>query len=378
MKSRVLFSIVLLSLAASMIYFLTPLSDKTVPKLQIDASVTASSLSDKCGGSSLAGGEEAATKSRYCYLNYFLTVLKVKGPLATTKQLETWAAQTGGLNGECHNVGHLLGQEAYKLYKLKALEGDATVCAFSFGHGILVLASKTLTKEEVVKNFSNLCIDTKDLNGCVHGYGHATADVGFDPIQSERICDKQIAIASANPKNKISEMQRHTLAVVCMEGWIMEQFFIDNKFWITNASPEKALEVCGEVTGAGGNGCRGGALRNWVIAPDYHQKDFLEVREERLNWMRDYCLKQADTYQIDCMGHLGLTAAEVWTLELPNAVAAPHFNETCVGKYKSRCIIALANSRWNRYGNSVEKVLPLCALLNKEIGVICRDSLYTF
>ena len=378
MKSRILFSIILLALALGSVYFISPLSKDKPTKLSIDTSVTPQSLTKKCGGSALPGGEEAATNSRYCYLKYFEVVMRVNGPKAVTKQLSEWALLTNGLEGECHNVGHLLGSLAYELYSLDSLKGDATVCAFSYGHGILQEASKALSKEEVLKHFSNLCVGTKDPNGCLHGYGHATADAGFDPVMSNDICVRQIELISKDPEMKITPLRAHTLAVVCMEGWAMEQFFIDNKFWITVTDPFKALEICRDTTGAGGNGCRGSALRNWVIAPDYHQKDFTEERERRLEWFRDYCIKQEKTFQSDCMGHLGLTTAEVWTLEMPNAVTAPYINKICVGQYQDRCIIALANSRWNRYGDSIEKVRPLCALLREDIGKVCRESLYTF
>lgn len=378
MKSRILFSIILLALALTSIYYISPLSDKKPTNLKIDTSVTPQSLAKKCGGSALPGGEERAVNARYCYLKYFEVVLRVKGPEFTTKELAAWALKTGGLQGECHNVGHLLGRLSYKLYKFDSLKGNATVCAFSYGHGILQEASETLSRADVLKHFSNLCVGTTDANGCLHGYGHATADAGFDPVMSNEICDKQIELMKNDKAMNISNARAHTLAVVCMEGWAMEQFFIDNKFWITVTDPNKALAVCGTAAGAGGNGCRGSALRNWVIAPDYHQKDFTKEREKRLEWFRDYCLKQEPIYQSDCMGHVGLTTAEVWTLEMPNVVTVPYINKICIGKFQDRCIIALANSRWNRYGDSIEKVLPLCAMLRKDIGEVCRESLYTF
>ena len=344
------------------------------PAAKVGPTITPAALVKACGGEALNAALDSE-KSRFCYLEFFEKLLDDEGPKVAVAQLADWASKTGGLAGECHDVGHLLGKYAWKSLKERSLEGDTTVCAFSYGHGILQQASAELPQQEILRRFSNLCENTTDFPGCLHGYGHAMADIKFSPADSDALCARQVAQIDAT---KHSPRQLWNYHFTCMEGWVMEQTFIDFTFWEQLSAPEQAVTVCGDLQGPGGTGCRGSALRNYTMAPSIETPNFTEIRNTRLEEFQKICLTKVGDDQRGCMQHLGLTAAEVWTLDMPEKVTAPHFMKMCVGEFWVNCLESTLNSRWNRYGNSIERVLPLCAAFDEKYARQCEASLQRF
>ena len=325
-------------------------------KLQkIISSYDAKSLEAKCLGAS-KNGEAASTKSRECYLTYFKAVLDLKGPKIAVDTMSSFASQTNGLDGECHGVGHLLGQYAWTKLGVKAFGGDLTACAFSYGHGMLQSATKVLQKEELTKRFLYLCKGVSDSPGCLHGFGHATRGIGYNVTQAAELCKKEGVIApnwgNATADDKL---------MICMEGWSMEDFSLRNLYWITVQDPELVMKNCDPLTGAAYAGCSGSAMRNYIVAPDpLHEADAQQKRIERMNWYYAECLKNVGIMQRRCMNYMGMIVAEVYSLDLPDSQTAPMVEKYCSSEYKFACMGAVVNSRWNRLGNKKEKVYPFC------------------
>ena len=306
----------------------------------------AKTLVSKCKGV-LISGEDNATSARGCYVKYFEAVFDKYGPAYSVNELVSWAAQTNGLDGECHNVGHLLGQYAWNKVGRKAFLGDMTACAFSYGHGILQSATKVIPKTEITTRFRGLCSKTTDVPGCLHGYGHALQDLKYSDVDSAQQCYIEAGLANKTMDTSATKDDR---AQTCMEGWSMEDFALRNLFWITIDDPQVAMNTCKGLTGATWAGCAGSAMRNFIVAPDpIHDKNAIQKRIARLTWFKNYCDKLTDSdIQRRCMNYVGLTTAEVYTLDMPNSYTAPNAEKMCDGINVIQCYSALINSRWNR------------------------------
>ena len=333
---------------------------KSLPKEL--SQVTAESLAKKCGGAAVNGEENSAT-SRYCYLDYFKKVILIKGPQATIEQLKQWAKVSTGLNGECHNVGHYLGQFAWMKFGMNAFKGDLTVCAFSYGHGILQSATKELSRKTIIDKFSNICVGTSDIPGCLHGIGHTLMDVKFNAEDASQFCMKEAAAVSTT----YDQLEVDTRSRTCMEGWAMEDFALSNNFWVTVNTLQGAIEKCKGLNNVPtSSGCIGSEARNYIVAPDQLNtpKDWFEIRVDRLEKFGLYC-RSLDTKQkiTGCMNYVGLTGAEVYTLDMQNIKVAPKIEALCKG-YALYCMDPFLNSRFNRYGNSDKLVRPICAYLS--------------
>lgn len=350
--------------------FVTINSQSPTRKLEkIINSDTPQSLEARCLGAS-KNGEAASTKSRECYLEYFKAVLDLKGPKIAVDTLLSFAGKTNGLDGECHGVGHLLGQYAWSSLGVKAFGGDLTACAFSYGHGMLQAATKVLEKDELTKRFMDLCVNVEDSPGCLHGFGHATRGIGYNVTESAELCKQEAKIAptwgSATADDKL---------MICMEGWSMEDFGLRNVYWITVQDPALVLKNCDPLTGAAWAGCSGSAMRNYIVAPDpLHESDAQEKRIKRMQFYFEECKKSPDDLLKRCMNYMGMIVAEVYSLELPNSEAAPMAEKYCSSKYIFACMGAVVNSRWNRLGNKAAEVYPFCeAMLDPKNQKMCRE-----
>jgi hypothetical protein len=372
MLKKISFLGILILLTGGIVY--TVNSQNPTKKLEnIIKKDDAKSLAKRCAGSGI-NGEAASTGSRECYLEYFKAVLELKGPKIAVDTLATFAAKSSGLNGECHGVGHLLGQYAWTSLGVDAFGGDLTTCAFSYGHGMLQAATKVLEREELTKRFMDLCVDVTDSPGCLHGFGHATRGIGYDVTESAALCELEAEIApdwgSVKPDDKV---------MICMEGWSMEDFTLRNLFWITVQDPAEVIKMCAPLSGAAWAGCSGSAMRNFIVAPDpLHESDAQEKRISRMQYYYDACQKVEDDLMRRCMNYMGMIVAEVYSLELPNEIAAPMAEKYCSNKYILACMGAVVNSRWNRMGNEAKKVYPYCTAMkitkNRELCFKLADS----
>jgi len=138
------------------------------------------------------------------------------------------------------------------------------------------------------------------------------------------------------------------------------------------------MNTCKGLTGATWAGCAGSAMRNFIVAPDpIHDKNAIQKRIARLTWFKNYCDKLTDSdIQRRCMNYVGLTTAEVYTLDMPNSYTAPNAEKMCDGINVIQCYSALINSRWNRLGNSQAHVLPFCAaMINADDKKLCNKIL---
>lgn len=351
-KKLILVSILILLSASILVYQNNP----TVKKKNYIKKYNATTLAEKCRGD-LLDGEAKSTQSRGCYVTYFEYMMDLKGPKVAVETLMRFAEESRGLNGECHSVGHLLGKYSWKTQKAKSYEGDLTACAFSYGHGILQAASKEVPREELKNKIAGICKFTKDLPGCLHGMGHALRDLSFTNIDSVALCTKEVD--NLPEQNKIFYGNK---IQTCMEGWAMEDFSLRNGFWVTVSDPKYVISFCDGIEGPGWAGCVGSSFRNYVVAPDpLHDERALERRDERLVWFKKYCLTRKDKDLVNrCMNYVGLTAAEVYTLDMDVKITAPKLEYFCETENKISCYSAFINSRWNRMGNDQEPVKPLC------------------
>ena len=108
-------------------------ANPTVKKKHFVAKYNAKSLAEKCRGDML-DGEAKSTGARGCYLEYFTDVFDLSGPKIAVKTLMQFADDSSGLAGECHSVGHLLGQYAFHKVGDKAYNADLTACAVSIAN----------------------------------------------------------------------------------------------------------------------------------------------------------------------------------------------------------------------------------------------------
>ena len=304
---------------------------------------------------------------RECYVDYFANAIKAKGTRYAVDQLESYQKVTRGLDAQCHDVGHLLGRWAWKQLGMKSMDADATVCGFSYGHGIMQEASEELTPDEMLENFMGLCNDTPQVLSCTHGFGHTLADIKYTPAETERICAKQALGVDRDIIDRVGA-SIDGVNFTCMEGWVMESKTLDPEPWKKMTGPEdpkngplKALATCeGMDEGPGRDTCRSATLRNWVKGVDTKIPNFIDLEEKRLNWFRDFCYDLEGIRQGTCLQHLGLTTAEVWDPYSSNEVAGKKFGEYCNGEYMRYCLQAALSSRWERLGQSYDNVVSAC------------------
>lgn len=333
------------------------------------AGMTAEKLTALCGGESVTGVKKSLG-SRFCYEEYFEALLDERGPAAAISQLAQWASATGGLAGECHSVGHLLGKYAWAELKMDALKGDTTVCAFSYGHGVLEAASADLPEDEIMRKFANICELGPGMAGCLHGYGHALANIDYSVETVNEICRSQ-----ADRDIMDDADRRWNLHFTCMEGWAMEDLFLDPQLWQSLKNTQEAAAICHSIDDAGGIGCRGSALRNYTLVPGVQLPNYNELRAARLDEFRAFCLELTGYEALGCMRHLGMTTSEVWTLEIPEATVAQRVEQICTGEYWSECLGSVVESRWSRFGGSAERVQPLCNALSPRYREACEEVL---
>lgn len=366
-KKVILIVTLILTLVASssLIY----LNNPTVKKKALINKYNPTTLAEKCRGDFL-DGEAKSTQSRHCYFEYFEAMMDIKGPKETVETLKKFAEESKGLNGECHSVGHLIGKYAWKSYGTKSFDGDITACAFSYGHGILQQASSEAPKELLKEKFIGICKNTEDKPGCLHGFGHTVRDLDFGLVESVEYCNLEAA-SVANWGNSTQEDKVQT----CMEGYVMEDFVLRNLYWITVSDINEVVKFCDGISGAPWGGCVGSAIRNYVVAPDgITDSKYLEKRDERLVLFKNFCESQKSQDLIHrCMNYVGLTAAEVYTLDMIESITAPKAEEFCSGSETNICFSAFINSRWNRLGNNQDRVKPLCeAMRNEKNKKLCR------
>ena len=351
MRGKVIIFLLVASVVGGSLYSVYANKDS---KQKLD--FTAQTLSEKCRGSSL-DPDSVSPYARYCYVQFFYPLLKKFGPKYTIDLVVAWAKQTDGLRGECHNVTHILGRYAWQLYKLKSLEGDTSACAFAYGHGVMQEASKEKGNAFVMKNFKNLCYKTTDINGCLHGMGHALYDINFNAPDSAKICE---SIANSSSE-KIKKGGQNYLTL-CMEGWSMEAFLFDSKVDAKLKNADHIMDPCLKVVDEYARaGCAGGELRNYVVAADYinFDKKFFNERVKRLGEMVKICKDSKIIIKSQCGNYLGLTAAEVYTLEMDGKMVMPNIEKIC-NIYGDYCFIPFYDSRYNRLGLNKNRVKELC------------------
>lgn len=93
---------------------------------------------------------------------------------------------------QTHGIGHILGEEAYRVYKERAFGLCDPIFNFGCYHGVVDMAIRTKgLMVSLPRELFDACRATlKDPSPCIHPLGHAAAIVSrYDAIAAFRICD---------------------------------------------------------------------------------------------------------------------------------------------------------------------------------------------
>lgn len=123
-----------------------------------------------------------------CYKNLIMKTFKNQGLDAALVMIKKIYAQDQSFSNTCHDMGHLLGAETYKLFKTGKpfkINPDVAFCSYGFYHGFMeVLASEGDTAKArdfckyVDEQMSKITPDA--TLQCFHGIGHGWVNIHGD------------------------------------------------------------------------------------------------------------------------------------------------------------------------------------------------------
>ena len=135
------------------------------------------------------------TIKAYCWTGEVETILRTKGLSAVYDQFAKWHLEDPIFRRNCHDVGHVIGIEAYKAFKKNGqviTRPETAYCGYGFYHGFIEEALREIGTDSI-KETIGYCeqirasgdFDTKNAarnaaGACYHGIGHAVFD-SLDP-----------------------------------------------------------------------------------------------------------------------------------------------------------------------------------------------------
>lgn len=312
--------------------------------------------------------KEKCNKDSSCYQSSLIIYMNAKGVPATVKMIAATSKITNGLNNDCHNISHRMGQEAFKLIGKEALTLHENSCQWGFGHGVLIAASDKLAAEEFVDAFKDFCAVDPEPIGCLHGIGHALGGKKTDPKLSQDICYN---IATEIDARKPRDIASKSSAGACVEGWMMQQ--LGSLPYNSYTRFAQVIEPCESMTEEALAICNGMSIRNYVdIAVDQAGKS------SRLVEFYKYCNKISDKMVgYECGRYLAEAADDV-------SVPDSNFNVSGVGKsidffcdnqWADACTTSYTNYQINRNESDPANMLAVCKIIKKKLQDFCYNSI---
>ena len=301
-----------------------------------------------------------------CYLITLTYDMNDLGISKTLKIMNETAKITNGFNNDCHNIAHRLGEKAYLLYGVKALETHENSCDWGFGHGVMVVASINLPASDFNKYFSNYCASDKDQIGCLHGLGHSLGTKKVTGSVASTVC-KSLSKTYDATQVGIRKMVNKSGYGVCLEGWVMQR--LGEPIWGKPISLANVETFCkGVEKGEGMEVCLGMGMRNSV---DYVQ-DF-KSRSERLGYFVKFCGNEGKYMKYECGRYLGEAADDVYVsgFKYDTKAVAAGMTRSCNSNYMEVCIESFTNFQLNRNNHDPKNILSSCMLLDVGRKNVC-------
>lgn len=319
----------------------------------------------------LCSFENVGTDPTTCYSEYLIGFSEKVSFQSSQELLSNFAEFENGMKGRCHSTGHIFGKWAFKKYRLEILDNIKDICGFSVGHGYMQEAATLLSSKEYIENFSSFCSKSLDIASCVHGMGHGLRNTSYTVKELGMICN--------DIQNKLIKKSHNEgeYAILCGEGFAMEDILLDSERWRDANNELTALSFCKDVTGYAKLGCQDMAYRNFIIAPALYEKNN-NVRNSRIKGYISYCKKKNDLPHTVCSVHLGYILGEGAVLNLVNSNDSTFVEkscqsinfESCLGSYISSI---LSNSNWDNTSS-----LKFCSLISEKNRNLCRDKVKEF
>ena len=301
-----------------------------------------------------------------CLIEFFQKQAKSTDLKTAVALMGTWANQSSGLEGRCHEVSHAIGQWAYRTYANGALKADLNACGYGFGHGMLEAAGKVLSSDEIANQFSSVCDEAgaageELLGSCVHGFGHAIAAAELSTVEASKVC---VALA-AKLKNDMMEFG-------CMEGWAMGLANEQVNEFIALKDGARSYDRCTGITGDSLSACVLAFYSSWTTTPFNSAQD-IPTSEVRVGQFHDLCGTYAGREAELCFGRLGQAASQVMFFTLTPEQAAPKVLKACDGAYADSCLQQVVLSKWGRVGRDKVLLEPICSFFPEPRRARCEQ-----
>ena len=345
-------------------YLITPASSQAPSQNSVEHSapkkqreLTYSSLEKLCSYATYVDKNK-------CYATYYENLTKSLGFTTSQNLFLSNSKVDNGFKGACHTIGHLYGAWLYNNYGTSIINSIIDICGFSIGHGYLEAAGLALKKDIFSEKFVNFCNRALDQANCIHGLGHALHTSKFSVLEADKFCK----LISENYTDK------GVKNVLCMEGFEMEDLLSNSKKWIDINSLKVSIGFCKGTSKYSYYGCRGIALRNYVVSALSFHNDF-KLSLKRLTEVTTYCSKYKGEELTFCSGHIGYTLSELTGISNLNKKTALLVESYCSQVDIKDCYTPYLDSLYSLSGSNTKILSNYCSIFPLKSIDICYEKM---
>lgn len=126
------------------------------------------------------------TNRKLCYDTYFNDIIQKQDPLVAMKRLDQIQQNDSWVQGQCHQIIHVIGHNAYKKYGSVdgAMKYTNELCWSGYYHGVMEAYMAQYNDQQLMAKMPDICHQTSksysfDYYNCLHGLGHGVT-IRFD------------------------------------------------------------------------------------------------------------------------------------------------------------------------------------------------------
>jgi|LakMenEpi03Aug12_release.lakeMendotaPanAssembly.Ray.scaffolds.fasta_scaffold322387_2 hypothetical protein len=297
----------------------------------------------------------ACGKNINCLANSLVDIIQRDGIDEGLSHLNTFTEVS---QIQCHEISHAAGREMYKRVGKGVLSLNEYFCQGGFTHGWMADIGRSFPGEKSIDILSSYCKNSPAFTACQHGIGHALGENKVSSKEISRICVKSAGSSSSDHPVK-------TVAGSCVEGWVMGNRELFNKF--TEKSIENALLYCSTLVDSLRLYCSGQVYIHWIDQGG-------DLQLERITFLSQYCNTFQDYEYALCTNYLG---ESIGTLPISNGnikSAIKYTNLFCsIDILNNRCLDADLFALATLLGPNVSLSDQVCSKLKVDFFEKCEE-----
>lgn len=306
-----------------------------------------------------------------CYLTYFQNLSVTSSPVNVVKTFVTLKDKTNAYSGRCHSIGHRLGKWLFDEYGSKAIDSIVDVCGLSITHGYMERAGLTLPLDEFELIFLELCKNENNISGCVHGLGHGLYLTNIKIDQADNFCTE------INSKFKLEDKSHPNMYnVLCMEGYVMEDFLGSIEEWKKAREIKYPLSLCEGLSTYSKIGCEGIALRNYIQISSAF-KDLNKYLDNRIKEVVGRCKFKVNEEKFYCSGYIGYSLSELVDVKNLDIYEDKRISISCSLVFAKSCLDSYFGSIFSLIGKNTPQMKVYCSKFRGDDKKYCINSYST-